>query len=464
MSTTIAQHADKKRKIDESSTKNFAFNTLAKVINSAYGPDSTDCWFRFINKSTNDVNVIKSHRKLLSALSPVFAILFNSNWDEELKPITIVDATFEDFETFMAYFYKGTIELGRHNFFQILQLAHKYDVGDLMVSCSAYAINMVDTANTVQLLFAAIRFDLKELKQKCISFLTKNTEQVFKSLAFLQCSKRTLKEILQTPTMTCKEHIVFDACIEWSKAKCQQKKIDDTRPENLRTELEECFELIRFKEMGRDELAKRYNSFKAMFKKDETDEILMYFVQQLNTDTANARYKPPITILSGIMASEICFGFPKKFVQVCGGCNTSNTEFMVSQSVLLAGLTISLPNCVGPNNPPMWEVIIRMQRMQELILIHSTKTPSGSYVTIRFPKLVEIKPWHRHNISISMIPTVNYPLAHQIKHQFNRSKWNAIEVIPLNANGVEARMGVLTCISQLRFLNQVVETKVDAMK
>lgn len=269
--------------------KKVAFNTLAKVIASTYGPDSTDCCFQCIDKSTKTIKNIKCHRKLLSALSPVFATMFNDTWRKDSTPILIEDTSAEAFEVFLAYFYQGTIEFTQRNVIGVLHLAHKYDIGELVTSCSTYAIEQLRTENVVHLYRFATRYDSTDLKQKCLQFLINNPAGVFKSSAFLQCGKRTLKEILKIPILACKEHTIFDACIEWAKAKCQQKKIDESRPENLRAALNDCFELIRFTDMGREEFAERYESFKTMFTREEADAYVMHFVRR-GADAANDRF------------------------------------------------------------------------------------------------------------------------------------------------------------------------------
>lgn len=209
--------------------------------------------------------------------------MFSGNWSEDSKPIPIDDSSADAFETFLAYFYKGQVELNTDNITDILYLAHKYDVDELLVSCSKFAMEQLCAENAVRYWAIGIDFGLNDLEAKCKEFIAANTAQVFTSEAFVQCDAGILKKILELETKSCGVDIKFDACIKWAKSICRGKKIDDSDPTNLRAELGKCFDLIRFKEMTRVNFVERYESYKAMFTKEESDGIAMHFMTMSNT-------------------------------------------------------------------------------------------------------------------------------------------------------------------------------------
>lgn len=116
-----------------------------------------DCCFKFDDKE------IKAHRKLLSAFSSVFATMFNTSWGSNSTPIPIVDASYDNFASFLDFFYKGEIGLKSDNILEMLYLAHKYDVKELLLSCSKYASDKLRIKNILQFFKVAIRFNQPDL-------------------------------------------------------------------------------------------------------------------------------------------------------------------------------------------------------------------------------------------------------------------------------------------------------------
>lgn len=263
------------------------FNTSAKVIASAFGADSSDCCFKFPDECTKEVETAPAHSKLLAALSPVFATMFSDNWSVGSKEVTIVGVSFEDFSTFLAYFYAATVRLTKNNVKEIAGLAHKYDVAELSVACETFAIELISVDTVLDYHVMGTLYGQRRLLGKCNESIAKNTEHVLKSKAFMRCNGEMLAAILRLPNKSCAEHVVFDACIEWAENQCHSKNITK-RPEDLREQLADCFQLIRFTAMSRDEFMKRYESFKSAFTNDELVQIFEHFVRNAVPATVQA--------------------------------------------------------------------------------------------------------------------------------------------------------------------------------
>lgn len=225
---------------------------------------------------------------LLSALSPVFATMFNADWDS--KQISIVDTTFEDFETFLAYFYKGDVELTTDNINEIVYMAHKYQDDDILKECTTFMTERLSIVSVLQYYALAIRFNQANLRLNCENFISINMDILICSEFFLQCDKDTLKQMLKLTKMSCMEVDLFIACSKWAINKNKKRGIIGLNANTIRSELNECFELFRFKEMRRKQFAHIFKSMKAFFSNDESDEIFMHFMQ---TDGLhkNTRYR-----------------------------------------------------------------------------------------------------------------------------------------------------------------------------
>lgn len=64
-----------------------------------------------------------------------------------------------------------------------------------------------------------------------------------------------LENILRLESLRCKESHLFTACFEWTKSSCETNGLNENDPENLRNQLGDLFNLIRFETMTYDEIA-----------------------------------------------------------------------------------------------------------------------------------------------------------------------------------------------------------------
>lgn len=141
-------------------SQKFQFASWPKVIGAIFGSDSTDCCFQFRDETSNEIEEIHAHRKLLVGFSSVFATMFNSTWGESSSGrIQIADASAKAFKTFLGYFHTGEIELDSSNIKEIFYLAHKYDITELVSSCATFSSDNLSADNAVQYYYTGIRYD-----------------------------------------------------------------------------------------------------------------------------------------------------------------------------------------------------------------------------------------------------------------------------------------------------------------
>lgn len=104
---------------------------------------------------------------------------------------------------------------------------------------------------------------------------------------FLHLKQSTLKKVLQFNETRCKETEIFDACMAWAKFACKRKGRDEIDANNLRLELGDCFDLIRFGVMHPEEFIKHTASYRDMFTRDEFKDILYKKSSQFTPNTFN---------------------------------------------------------------------------------------------------------------------------------------------------------------------------------
>lgn len=395
--------------------KTISFNITAKVINCLLGSESMDCTFKFGDKK------IKVHRKLLSAFSSVFADRFATRWANNFDPIPIVDASYENYSTFLDFFYKGEIKLTVHNVMAILFLASKFNVQEMVSSCSTYASGHLYITNVVEYYSMAIRLNEEHLLLKCTEFITNNTEDVLKSRKFLRCDRGMLKRILQMEK-PCKEAVVIHACFEWAKEKCHQKSLDISQPTNLRAQLSDCFGLIRFKKMESHEFAKFFETFKEMFSSEESTSIFMHFMQaqQQQPCSTGARY---IQLDNPAKPNEIVFNFDQDASTMS---RSTKIQFVLDRPLMLKAITFSQPRGNSGSYLCLNAAVEISKQNGKALLNFSTKTIGKEYYRLVLPKLLFIPQNKMTTIEIDLAK-MPYGIT-MITHKIQSTQRNSVEI------------------------------------
>lgn len=270
----------------------FKFEASNRAIRKIFRKDTSDISFSIgvrVNEQKQQRSEIVAHKSLLSALSPVFEAMFSGNWKESAC-IEISDASYNAFDEFIQYFYSGEVAITMENVGEVLYLADKYDVPELVASCTSFLLKHVTLKDVVDCVKLACIFSLNALKAKIKQIIAKNTAQVFESEQVLRCGRDQLFEMLSIDSSTCPEEKLFDICIRWAQTKCREQRSDADNENHLRNMLGNCFDLIRFREMDLDEFHKRLSTYSGMFTKEEIIEIY----SNLQVGVYNHRYQPDI--------------------------------------------------------------------------------------------------------------------------------------------------------------------------
>lgn len=130
----------------------------------------------------------------------------------------------------------------------VLNLAKQSLVEDFVDECVVFLTREVENACLVYRL--SLVHNIKELETLSLCYISENAMKVFKTDDFLvNCNRDMILQILKLDALNCKECDVFDACISWAKAACNRKLVDPEKVENLRVELGDVINEIRFRSM-----------------------------------------------------------------------------------------------------------------------------------------------------------------------------------------------------------------------
>jgi speckle-type POZ protein len=124
---------------------------------------------------------IPAHRVILAARSPVFAAMFQHDMTENKTNETeITDVTPAAFKALLRFIYTGHCEVENLEE-QLLVAANKYDIQDLKQICAKEMRKKLTVDNAVDLLIFSDLHQAKDLKDGAIRFINKNAPAVMKT-------------------------------------------------------------------------------------------------------------------------------------------------------------------------------------------------------------------------------------------------------------------------------------------
>lgn len=248
---------------------------VAKSISQLYlNSELSDIHFVF--RVHGQIVEVPANKAILAIASPVFNVMFFGPMKES-KSVEIVDADPGAFAEFLQFFYMSKVTLTLENMEMVSHLADKYDMLDHFNACvTAFFENQLDKNDIVWGYQMAIMINNPKLKRFCENRIQLFTRDALKSDAFLQCDREMLEHILRLETLCCVEVELFNACIEWAKSSCRANGLDENNSNDLKSQLGDCFGLIRFGTMLDEELGNILSNklYEGLFTREELAEIL----------------------------------------------------------------------------------------------------------------------------------------------------------------------------------------------
>jgi speckle-type POZ protein len=124
---------------------------------------------------------IPAHRVILAARSPVFAAMFQHDMKEKKTNETeITDVTPAAFRALLRFIYTGHCQVGNLAD-DLLIAANKYDIQDLKQMCAKEMVKTLTADNAVEFLVLSDLHQANDLKDSAIRFIIKNAEAVTKT-------------------------------------------------------------------------------------------------------------------------------------------------------------------------------------------------------------------------------------------------------------------------------------------
>lgn len=303
--------------------------------------DMADAFFIFTRNTDDNIKRLSAHRLILAAASPVFHQMFYGELRES-GDVIISDCSFDAFTEFLQYFYLNEVAMTSDNIFEVIQMAHKYDLQPFMNMCIDFLIEYLNHETVFLTLQIAMLYDIKELKEICHRMICNDTKALFATESFPYCSFEVLKRIISLPSLSCSEVDLLDAAMQWAKHACFTESDIEPSIEQCKVKLKDCFDLIRFETMTSEEFSSCLFSYPGMFTSDELEKMVIYIsnyrvLLDSTSDTQPKRTKYRINEDGFIVCSRIATR--RSCIQLIDAKQVA--RFSVNRSIVLHGIQIA---------------------------------------------------------------------------------------------------------------------------
>ncbi|XP_067131326.1 BTB/POZ domain-containing protein 6-like [Centruroides vittatus] len=299
------------------------------------------------------------HKLILSMYSEVFENMFYGPDKVNDSEIKIDDIDCHSFESLLRFIYTDKmVACSEFDNITLYKAAHKYRIQCLVELCRSKLMAKMKVAHVWHIYELALEYSDRDLVEKCIEVVSKETSATFKLNYFLNIKLETLCELVTYDLKLLTENDLFEAVIRWATNVCSKNK-EDCKPCNLRKILEPVLRHIRFLSLTR-------YSFDEMIKQCEilTEEE----TKKIKSAIENPQYISELP-------SWVCrWRKPRSLYKVCKySCKLNNpiqichpviqSEISVTESIYLHGFGFFLI----PNHPSLF-----LPRIVDVVVINKS--------------------------------------------------------------------------------------------
>ncbi|XP_047139825.1 kelch-like protein 3 [Hydra vulgaris] len=203
-------------------TDNFHFTSAFQVLNEMrVNEEMCD-----VILCTDDSLRVPAHRVVLSACSPYFRAMFNTNFLEAHQSVIhLKDLEGNTLEDIISYFYTGKLRINYDNVEGVIKLAKVFYINNLINKCEIFLRRNMSPKNSLGLEAFALHYSLSNLKDhatrySCWYFDFIKDEEEFCLLPF-----QSLKCLIQNDSLKAtSEEFVLEAVIKWLFFEYQNRK------------------------------------------------------------------------------------------------------------------------------------------------------------------------------------------------------------------------------------------------
>jgi len=180
--------------------------------------------------------------------------------------------------------YYDNVEISPETAPSLMYAAKKYLLPKLSKACGVLLQTSVKIENVCYLLDQSILLSEENLRDDCLTFISSNSSEIFKTEEFLDSSRQALGAILKIEGMMSKESVVYQSSENWAKHQLHvHKSIENPSDEEIRETLGSLLYDIRFPTMDPEEFADLVGK-KGVLTDKEKSSIYLYFIKKENIE------------------------------------------------------------------------------------------------------------------------------------------------------------------------------------
>ncbi|XP_060573661.1 uncharacterized protein LOC132731489 [Ruditapes philippinarum] len=234
----------------------------------------TDVVFQCMGHDKGE-GVIKAHKNVLASRSSVFQAMFFGPCADTTDVVELKDKEKEILHLFLVYIYSDSITLTEGTASAILEMAHYYQVTNLVQLCSEFLKTVLTASNVCETLTLAMFYNLYGLRDACCSFIDSHAQDVIQTESFMNISEDCLLYILKGDTLYVEEEYILEAVESWARRKLEEKDVAAVSGTDIRKRIGESFYFLRLPTMSSQTLRESV-SRKGYFSVEEYADIAAY--------------------------------------------------------------------------------------------------------------------------------------------------------------------------------------------
>ncbi|XP_015777435.1 PREDICTED: BTB/POZ domain-containing protein 6-like isoform X2 [Acropora digitifera] len=199
-----------------------------------------------VSNGESESKVIPAHKLVLAIGSPVFFAMFYGQMADTRDSIELPDCDYESLLELFRFIYSDEVELTGSNVMHVLYLAKKYLVPSLVEKCAEFLGKNLDASNVFAILPHALKFEDKDLENRCWEVVEERTEEALASDDFVVAERSLVESVVKRVKLNVKEVELFKAVNRWAEKKIEEKGIASSGNAKRRIIGEEIVREIRF--------------------------------------------------------------------------------------------------------------------------------------------------------------------------------------------------------------------------
>ena len=208
-----------------------------------------------VSNGETESKVIPAHKLVLAIGSPVFFAMFCGQMADTRGSIELPDCDYESLLELFRFIYSDEVELTGSNVMHVLYLAKKYFVPSLAEKCAEFLRKNLDASNVFTILPHALKFEDKDLENRCWKVIELHTEEAVTSDDFVVIDRSLVESVVKREKLNVKEVELFKAVNRWAEKKIENQGIASDGDAKRRIIGEEILKEIRFPLMSLKEFA-----------------------------------------------------------------------------------------------------------------------------------------------------------------------------------------------------------------